>query len=48
MDYMDGDVAGLLEKANEMLSNSKKYNNFSGIDEDMNGSVKFVFVPDEG
>ena len=48
VDYMDGDVAGLLEKANEMLSNSKKYNNFSGIDEDMNGSVKFVFVPDEG
>ena len=45
--YMDGDVAGLLEKANDMLANSQRYNNYSGITKDMNGTVKFVFVADE-
>ncbi|MGI6094791.1 MAG: hypothetical protein ACOYBL_05090 [Lachnospiraceae bacterium] len=33
-----------LDKINEMLDNSREYKNFSGISEDMDGEVKFIFV----
>ena len=29
---------------NEMLENSRGYNNFSGIADGMDGNVKFIFV----
>lgn len=40
----DGDIDGLLNKLNEMLDASKAYRNFSGISDEMNGEVKFIFV----
>ena len=40
----DGDIDGLLDKANTILDSSKNYKNFSGISEDMDGEVKFIFV----
>lgn len=39
-----GDIEGLLDKANSMLDTSKAYKNFSGIADDMDGEVKFVFI----
>lgn len=40
----DGDIEGLLNKFNEMSDASKQYRNFSGISEEMDGQVKFIFV----
>lgn len=40
----DGDIDGLLDKVNTILNSSKNYKNFSGISEDMDGEVKFIFV----
>ncbi len=40
----DGDIDELLLRANGILNNSKAYKNFSGIADDMDGEVKFVFV----
>lgn len=39
-----GDVEELLDTVNSMLKASKDYKNFSGIADDMEGEVKFVFV----
>ncbi len=39
-----GDIEGLLDKTNSMLDASRKYKNFSGITDDMDGEVKFVFI----
>lgn len=39
-----GDVQKLLDTANELLNASRDYKNFSGIADDMDGEVKFVFV----
>lgn len=47
VDAFGGDTRGLLDKMNEMLSASKEYRNFSGISENMNGEVKFIFVSDK-
>ena len=46
VDYMNGDVTGLLDKATAMLENARAYNNYSGLADGMNGTVKFVFVQD--
>ena len=43
----DGDIDELLNKANELLDASKKYKNFSGIADGMDGSVKFIFVSEK-
>lgn len=43
----DGDIDGLLGRLNEMLDASRSYRNFSGISDDMNGEVKFIFVTDK-
>ena len=43
----DGDIDALLDKANELLDASKEYKNFSGIADEMDGSVKFIFVSDK-
>ena len=40
----DGDLDGLLDKLNTMIASSKKYTNFSGISDGMDGEVKFIFV----
>lgn len=40
----DGDLDGLLDKLNTMMDASKKYTNFTGISDDMDGEVKFIFV----
>ena len=40
----DGDINGLLDKLNEMMDASKEYKNFSGISDQMDGKVKFIFV----
>ena len=42
-----GDVDGLLDKMNRMLDASKSYESFSGISEEMDGEVKFMFVMDK-
>lgn len=44
VDVFSGDVGNLLDKMNEMLENSRGYNNFSGIADGMDGNVKFIFV----
>lgn len=44
VNVFDGDMEGLLDKLNEMLDASKAYNNFSGISDEMDGQVKFIFV----
>ena len=44
VDYMGGDLGTLLKKANEMTANAKAYNNYSGIADDMTGTVKFIFI----
>ncbi len=44
VNQFSGDTNELLNKINTMLDNSKEYNNFSGISENMDGEVKFVFV----
>lgn len=44
VNVFSGDIEGLLDKANAMLDTSRSYKNFSGIADDMDGEVKFVFV----
>ena len=44
VNVFSGDIEGLLDKANSMLDTSRSYKNFSGIADDMDGEVKFVFV----
>lgn len=47
VDAFDGDVESLLDNLNQILEDSKAYNNFSGISKDMKGEVKFIFVMDK-
>lgn len=47
VDAFGGDIEDLLDKMNEMLDASRAYKNFSGIADDMDGEVKFVFVTEE-
>lgn len=42
-DAFDGDIKDLLDRLKATVQASKEYQNFSGISEDMNGSVKFIF-----
>lgn len=44
VDVFDGDVEKVLDKMNDMIDASKSYKNFSGISDQMDGSVKFIFV----
>lgn len=37
---------GLFDKLNTMLDSSESYKNFSGLSDQMDGSVKFVFITD--
>ena len=39
----DGDIQDLLDKVDSLTEDTGKYKSFSGIREDMEGSVKFIF-----
>ena len=41
------DIDGAMEVKDKLIDASKSYNNFSGIDESMDGSVKFVMKVQE-
>lgn len=43
IDAIDGDVKGLLDNLKASKEASEKYNTFSGIDESMDGQVKFIY-----
>lgn len=43
----DGDISGMLDKLNGMLDASREYKNFAGIQDGMDGEVKFVFVTEK-
>lgn len=40
----DGDLEELFDKVNSLTDHAKAYNNYSGISEGMEGSVKFIFM----
>lgn len=44
VDVFDGDIDEMLDKLNETLDNSRAYKSFTGISDDMDGDVKFVFI----
>ena len=46
VDYINGDVKDLKERAEALKDLANKYNNFTGIDENTNGTVSFVIIVD--
>lgn len=46
IDAVDGDLSGLVDRLKAAVEVSEGYNSFSGISEDMEGSVKFIFRTD--
>lgn len=46
VDAVDDDLDGLVERLRATLDASKHYNNFSGIDDEMDGQVKFIYRTD--
>ncbi len=47
VDVYNNDVAGLIERIKVISGVSKNYNNFSGISDDMEGKVKFIYRTEE-
>ncbi len=45
-DAVDGDLADLLNRLKATVDVSKSYKNFSGLDDGMNGQVKFIYRTD--
>lgn len=43
IDAVDGDVSGIIDRLETTAEVSKRYNTFSGISEDMEGTVKFIY-----
>ena len=43
LDAVDGDLGGLLERIRAMADLSKDYKSFSGIADEMDGQVKFIY-----
>ena len=41
--FVDGDMTGLLERVKATINASKNYSNFSGISDQMDGQVKFIY-----
>ena len=41
-DALEGDMQDVLDRIKAVMDAGKEYNNFSGISEDMDGSVKFI------
>ena len=46
VEVLDGDASELIDRLKALSEASKKYNSYSGISEDMDGAVKFVYVID--
>lgn len=46
VDAVDGDIGGLVTRAKATVDVSKDYKSFSGISDDMDGNVKFVYRTD--
>ena len=44
---VDGDLNGIITRLKATVDVSKKYRNFSGISDDMDGQVKFIYRTDE-
>lgn len=42
----DGDIQTVIEKLKSTIEVSKEYNNYSGLSENMNGQVKFIYRTD--
>lgn len=47
VDVFNNDVDGLLGKLDKIIDVSKEYKNFSGINSETDGSVKFIFITEE-
>ncbi len=46
VDVFDGDIKCLVNRLNPILDVSKKYQNFAGKTDEMNGTVKFIYKTD--
>lgn len=46
-ELVDGDLLGILSRTNAIMDVSKHYNNYSGMDANMDGQVKFIFTTEE-
>ena len=44
VNVFDGNLGELLDRVNGMVDHAKTYDNYSGISEEMKGSVKFIFM----
>lgn len=44
VDKLQNELVPMIEKIKDMMSDAKSYTNYSGINENMNGSVKFIFI----
>jgi putative membrane protein len=47
VDAVDGDVNGLIDRIKATVEVSRNYRNFSGIREDMDGKVTFIYRIEE-
>ncbi|MBO4746982.1 MAG: hypothetical protein J5607_02825 [Clostridiales bacterium] len=47
VELVDGDLAGILTRLRATMEVSKNYINFSGIADDMDGTVKFIYKTEE-
>lgn len=47
MNWVQGDLEGTLDRVNAMADLSRAYRNYSGIADDMDGQVKFIFRTEE-
>lgn len=47
VDLVDGDLNGVVTRLKATADVSKSYRNFAGIDDEMNGKVKFIYRTDE-
>lgn len=46
-DLVDGDLSGMINRWNAMIEVSEHYRSFSGIEDAMDGQVKFIYRTDE-
>jgi len=47
VELVDGDLAGLLSRIRVLTEVAKEYNNYSGIADGMDGTVKFIYKTEE-
>lgn len=47
INIFDDDLKGMLDKVDDMTDHAKAYTNYSGLADDMEGSVKFIFLTEE-